>query len=42
MMSVTRDGNGEGRRWGAAVFGGEEGEEARRFHGAEGGQQNKE
>jgi hypothetical protein len=41
-MSVTRDGNGEGRRWGATVFGGEEGEEARRFHGAEGGQQNKE
>jgi hypothetical protein len=30
MMPVTGDGNREGRRWGAAVFKGEEGEEAPR------------
>jgi hypothetical protein len=34
MMLVTGDENGEGRRWGVAVFRGEEGEEARRLHGA--------
>jgi hypothetical protein len=28
---------GRGRRWVAAVFGGEEGEEARRLHSARGG-----
>jgi hypothetical protein len=33
---------GKGRRWGVAVFRGEEGEEARRLQGARGGQQNKE
>jgi hypothetical protein len=33
---------GKGRRWDATVFGGEEGEEVRRLHGAGGGQQNKE
>jgi hypothetical protein len=27
---------GKGRRWGAAIFGGEEGEEVRQLHGAKG------
>jgi hypothetical protein len=33
---------GKGRRWGAAIFGGEEGEEVRRLYGTEGRQHNKE
>jgi hypothetical protein len=36
MASVTGDGNGEGEAMGAAIFGGEEGEEVRWLHGAEG------
>jgi hypothetical protein len=33
---------GKGRRWGAAIFGGEKGEEVRWLHGARGGRHNEE
>jgi hypothetical protein len=33
---------GKGRRWGAIIFGGEEGEEVRQLHGASGEQHNEE
>jgi hypothetical protein len=33
---------GKGRRWGASIFGGEEGEEARRLHGSGGGRHSEE
>jgi hypothetical protein len=43
MTPVTRYGNGEGgRQWCATIFGGEEGEEARRLHGAGGRRHNEE
>jgi hypothetical protein len=42
MTPVTADGNREWEAMGAAIFGGEVGEEARRLHCAGGGQHNEE